>query len=59
MAKSSEEGEQEIPGVQRNKAQDGGTLAPGGHGHIAEPPDQGHSQEVIWFINTVPKRKTR
>lgn len=56
-AKSSEEGEQETPGMQRNMAQAGGTLWH--HEHAAEPTDQGHNQEVIWFINPVPKRKTR
>lgn len=47
-AQSSEEGEQQSPGVQRNVAQ--------AQAHCrANTP--GHSQEVIWFINPVPKGK--
>lgn len=55
----SEEGEQETPGMQRNTARAGGTLW---HQEITgtlHTTDQGHSQELIWFINLVPKRKTR
>lgn len=54
-----EEGEQETPGMQRNTAWAGGTLQ---HQEIMgtlHTTDQGHSQELIWFINLVPQRKTR
>lgn len=44
----SEEGEQETPRMQR--------LRLGGHSGTLHTTDQGHSQELIWFINLVPKR---